>query len=108
MAEIFALSLGLTLVFELGYAWLWGVTGKDFFLVIIMNILTNPLVVAWHYSTQNMGLLISTVLPELCAIATECVLLSVFGKNIQKPVKLGIFINIFSYFTGVLINLLIF
>lgn len=105
MAEILALSLGLTLVFELLYGWLWGVKGRDILLIAGMNVLTNPLVVLWHYSTQAHGLVISTILPELTAVAVEALLLCRFGRRIRKPVLLAMCINVFSYFVGILINI---
>lgn len=107
MIEIYLLSLGLTLILELGYAWLWGVKSKDYWLITAMNVLTNPLVVLWHYTFLEQEFLINTVLPEIAAVVTECFLLSKFGKNIRKPVMLGVCINVFSYFVGLLINLFI-
>jgi hypothetical protein len=50
MLEIFALSLGLTLVFELPIAYLWGLRGRELVTVCIANLMTNPLAVALHLS----------------------------------------------------------
>lgn len=108
MTDIFLFSLGMTLILELAYAWLWGVKGKDFVVVILMNILTNPLVVLWHYTFLDLGIWINTVLPELAAVITEILLMVRFGKSIQKPVSLGICINLFSYFVGFIINIMLF
>ena len=108
MTEILLISLGMTLVLELAYAWLWGVKGKDFIVITVMNILTNPLVVLWHHYTADRGIWINTVLPELAAVIAEVLLLMRFGKPVQKPVSLGICINLFSYFVGFIINLLLF
>ena len=108
MPEILLISLGMTLVLELAYAWLWGVKGKDFIVITVMNILTNPLVVLWHYAFSDAGIWINTVLPELAAVIAEILLLMRFGKSVQKPVSLGICINLFSYFVGFIINLLLF
>ena len=107
MIEILLLSLGLTLLFELGYAWFWGIKGRDLLLIIWMNLLTNPLVVLWYHTNQEMGWLISTLIPELSAIFAEIFLLKRFGKEIRRPVLLGICINVFSYSVGILFNLLI-
>jgi hypothetical protein len=60
----------LTIAFELPFAWLWGAKNKDLLVVLLMNIMTNPLVVMWHYTTWQHGFLISTVLPELAAIVS--------------------------------------
>lgn len=50
MAEIFLLSLGLTLAFELPIACLWGLRGRELITVLAANVMTNPLAVALHLS----------------------------------------------------------
>lgn len=106
MTEALLPSLLLTQLFELPYAWLWGAKKKDLLVVLLMNILTNPLVVMWHYSTWQLGFVISTVLPELAAIVAEVILLRKFSKNTPYPVLLGVMINLFSYSAGVVLTFL--
>ena len=106
MIEALLPSLFLTQLFELPFAWLWGAKNKDLLVVLLMNILTNPLVVMWHYTTWELGFLISTVLPELAAIVTEAILLRKFTKDTPYPVLLGIMINLFSYSAGVVLTFL--
>lgn len=106
MIEALLPSLLLTQVFELPFAWLWGARKKDLLVVLLMNILTNPLVVMWHYSTWQLGFLISTALPELAAIVTEALLLRKYTANTPYPILLGIFINLFSYSIGVVLSFL--
>lgn len=106
MIEALLPSLFLTQFFELPFAWLWGAKKKDLLVVLLMNILTNPLVVMWHYSTWELGFLISTVLPELAAIVTEATLLRKFTKDTPYPVLLGVMINLFSYSAGVVLTFL--
>ena len=48
MIEIFALSLGLTLLFELPIAYLWGLRKRALLTVLAANLMTNPLAVALH------------------------------------------------------------
>ena len=48
MIEIFALSLALTLLFEVPIAWLWGLRGRQLLTVLVANVMTNPLAVALH------------------------------------------------------------
>lgn len=48
MIEIFALSLGLTLMIEVPIAWAWGLRGRELLTVLIANVMTNPLAVALH------------------------------------------------------------
>lgn len=50
MIEIFALSLGLTLMIEVPIAWAWGLRGGELLTVLIANVMTNPLAVALHLS----------------------------------------------------------
>lgn len=107
MIEALLPSLVLTQAFELPFAWLWGAKNKDLLVVLLMNILTNPLVVMWHYSTWQYGFVISTVLPELAAIVTEAILLRKFTKDTPYPVLLGVFINLFSYSVGVVLSFLL-
>ena len=104
MIEALLPSLLLTQLFEIPFAWLWGAKKKDLIVVLLMNILTNPLVVMWHYSTWELGFLISTVLPEVAAIITEAFLLRKLTKDTPYPVLLGVMINLFSYSAGVLLN----
>ena len=48
MIEIFAISLGLTLLFELPIAYLWGLRKRALLTVLAANLMTNPLAVALH------------------------------------------------------------
>lgn len=48
MAEIFALSLGLTLLLELAVALCWGLRGRELVSVLAANVMTNPLAVTLH------------------------------------------------------------
>ena len=48
MTEIFALSLGLTLLIELPIAYLWGLRRRALLTVFAANLMTNPLAVALH------------------------------------------------------------
>lgn len=106
MIEALLPSLLLTQLFELPFAWLWGARKMDLLVVLLMNILTNPLVVIWHYATWEQGFFVCTVMPELAAIITEAILLRKFTKNTPYPVLLGIFLNLFSYSAGVVLSFL--
>ena len=48
MIKVFALCLGLTLLFELPVAWAWGLRGRQLLTVAVANVMTNPLAVALH------------------------------------------------------------
>ena len=48
MLNVFALSLGLTLLLELPVAYLWGLRRRELLTVFAANLMTNPLAVALH------------------------------------------------------------
>jgi hypothetical protein len=48
MIEIFALSMGLTLLIELPFAYLWGLRKGELLTVFAASLMTNPLAVALH------------------------------------------------------------
>ena len=100
MSEIFLISLGLTLLLEFGFALIWGVKGKDFLIILLMNCLTNPLVVLWHYIHVMDSLWMNTLFPEVAAIGAEMLILRKFSKTTPAPMLLGFFINLFSYCMG--------
>lgn len=100
------ISLSLTLLLELVFAWFWGIRGKGLVLVILMNILTNPAVVTLHYlCTAVFGWngILPVLFLEAAAIITEgfCC-----RGMIQKPWKFAICINLFSYFAGEILQLI--
>lgn len=101
------ISLSLTLVLELLFAWFWGVRKKGLVLVILMNILTNPAVVTLHFIALSLlgwrGFLPVLIL-ELAAFVTEgfCC-----RDVISRPWLFAFCINLFSYGMGELLQLLI-
>ena len=107
MGEKIALSLCLTLILELSFAFMWGLRRLDLVLVAVMNILTNPLVVLWNYFTARYGYAVSILFPEAIAIAIEVLLLRFRGKNIKCPILLGVIINVFSYNAGLILEYLL-
>lgn len=110
LVPVLVISLFLTLVFEVTYALIWGVRGRhDLWLVILVNILTNPIVVFVHYWVMlrtgwNVGA--ATLLLEAGAILTEGVIYWKCGKNISRPMLFSLSVNMFSYAVGELINAL--
>lgn len=65
MLEIFALSLALTLLFELPVAWLWGLRGRQLVTILAANVMTNPLAVALHlWGIPQVPIEIGVVLAE--------------------------------------------
>ena len=65
MAEIFMLSLGLTLLLELPIAYLWGLRGRQLLTVAAANVMTNPLAVALYlYGVPQVPIELGVVLAE--------------------------------------------
>ena len=103
----FALSLGLTLLLELLISRLCRLRGRDYLLVILVNILTNPAVV-------YLDMLCGTVFPngnDLWQIPLEAAAIFIEGfcyarraRSIRRPWMFALVANLFSYGCGLLIS----
>ena len=103
----FAISLGLTLILELLVARLCRLRGRDYLLVILVNILTNPAVV-------YLDMLCGTVFPngnDLWQIPLEAAAIFIEGfcyarraRSIRRPWMFALVANLFSYGCGLLIS----
>ncbi|MCL2002491.1 MAG: hypothetical protein FWG72_00610 [Oscillospiraceae bacterium] len=100
-----AASLGLTLLLEAGF---FGLTSKrdvkDLLLLVLANVLTNPLVVLtfWllPYPLMKVPL-------ELFAVVTEGFVYQKYGRGFKRPYLFSLAANAFSFGIGVLIQRLI-
>ena len=103
MAEALLISLGvslsLTLVIELVYALVWGVRGRDIWLVVLMNIMTNPTVVTIHFLFPTFPILIL----EAAVVGAEG--LCARGR-IRQPWLYALLVNTLSYSIGLLLQAL--
>ena len=96
MIEIFALSLGLTLLIELPIAYLWGLRRRALLTVLAANLMTNPLAVALHLmGIPQIPIEIGVVLAEGAAYSLH------FDKN---PWLLAIFSNAVSWGIGLILQ----
>ena len=103
LALSLAVSLALTLLLEGLFAALWGVKGKrDWALVMLVNVVTNPIVVSLHYCVSR-GWPFVLVL-EVFAVAAEWLAYRKWGRTTRPTFLFSLCANCFSYFTGVLIN----
>ena len=98
------LSLGLTEVFEGGFALASGKRGRALLLVGLVNLVTNPPVVLAH-ALLGGGWLLTTCL-ELSAVTAEGLLYRYSGL-FQKPFLFSFAANALSFSLGLLINQLI-
>lgn len=96
MIEVFAMSLGLTLLFELPIAYLWGLRKRALLTVLAANLMTNPLAVALHLmGIPQIPIEIGVVLAEGAAYSLH------FEK---RPWLLAIFSNAISWGIGLILQ----
>jgi len=100
-----AMSLGLTLVLEGLFALLWGVKGRrDWLLLLLVNVVTNPIVVTLHLCVSSFWAF--TLLLEAAAVTAEWLAYRRWGGTTRPAFLFALCANCFSYFSGVLLNLL--
>ena len=96
MIEIFAMSLGLTLLFELPIAYLWGLRKRALVTVLAANLMTNPLAVALHLTgIPQIPIEIGVVLAEGAAYSLH------FEK---RPWLLALVSNAISWGIGLMLQ----
>ena len=96
MLNVFALSLGLTLLLELPIAYFWGLRKRQLLTVFAANLMTNPLAVALHLTgIPQLPIEIGVVIAEGFA----------YSKHFEKrPWLLAIISNALSWGIGILIQ----
>ena len=98
-------SLLLTLVLEGVFGLIWGVKGrKDWLLLLLVNVVTNPIVVTLHYCVSSFWAF--TVVLEVAAVAAEWLAYRKWGHSTKPAFLFALCANCFSYFSGLLLNLL--
>ena len=96
MIEILTMSLGLTLLFELPIAYLWGLRKRELLTVFMANLMTNPLAVALHLcGIPQIPIEVGVVLAEGAAYSLH------FEK---RPWLLAIFSNAISWGIGLILQ----
>ena len=103
-----AISLALTLIFEISFFLAIGKRNKkDLLLVVLVNTLTNPIVVLLYwiiYFNTNWNILLILILLELFAIGTEGFIYRKNAKTINRPFLFSIAANIISFSLGFIIQ----
>ena len=95
----FLISLGLTLLFEVPFAWVWGLRNRhNVTVAVLVNVLTNPVVVLLN------ALGIPILLLEAGAIAAEAFCYRTCGEHVRRPLLLALWANVFSYSVGLLLQ----
>lgn len=104
-----AISLLLTIALETGFFLLIGKREKkDILLLVMVNILTNPVVVLLYwltaiYSDWNT---VAVLVPlELFAVLTEGYYYKKYGRNFKHPYLFSLNANAFSFGMGLLVQI---
>lgn len=102
------LSLVLTLLFEMLVALIAKVRDKkDLFLVVLVNVITNPAVVFMYYVTVLFAGLCKypiILILEVCAIIIEAMIYRKYAKTIHHPLIFSIVANLISYGSGLILT----
>ncbi len=111
MLRSMAVSLGLTLLLEEGFALCWGLRGRrELAVVALVNVLTNPAVVLAHHTAVGLwgwsSLPVTAVL-ESVAVLTEWRCYRACSEQLRRPFLFALLANIFSYGAGLLIHMMI-
>ena len=109
IAKGMAISLIETLILELGFALFWGVRGRqDLLWVVLVNVLTNPIVVFTYYMVRirhvpvNTGVV--TLILETFAVVTEALIYQKKARTVGRAWLFSLSVNSFSYAVGELLN----
>ena len=106
MVRALLLSLALTLAIEVPIAWLLGLRSLSMLrLAVLVNCLTNPLVVYAYWLLAPAATSIAVWLPlEAAAVLTEGALYRACGAPVRHPFLFSLLLNALSYTLGVLIQ----
>ncbi|MCL2625563.1 MAG: hypothetical protein FWD46_01930 [Cystobacterineae bacterium] len=97
------ISLVATLVLEAGFFWLVGKRHLgDLRLLVLVNVLTNPMVVLLYWLARLYTEFNPILWLELFAIITEGCYYKKYGREFQKPFLFSAAANAFSFGMGVL------
>ena len=108
--ETLLLSLVLTEIIELlCAASLFRIRGKkDVFLILLVNVITNPLVVILYYALYPVANhTVLTAVLEVSAVLCEAVYYKKYAESVRNPMLFSVSMNAASYFIGYIINMLI-
>ena len=81
---------------------------RDFLVLLLVNLVTNPIVVLISVGAALDGFaeLALTAVLEVSAVLAEWLLYKNCAKNISRPLVFALCANAFSYFTGLILQLL--
>ena len=108
MIQALFLSLVSTWMLELSFAWICHIRNKhDLLLVILVNFVTNPIVVSLYWMLyRSVDPVLLTIVLETGAILIEALYYRAFSKEVAHPFYFSLMINLFSYLTGLFIQMI--
>ena len=105
------ISLAATIILESGFFFLVGKRNKkDLLLVVLVNVLTNPIVVLLYWLSvlyTDINSVIVKAALEIFAVLVEWYYYKRYAQDIRKPFLFSLAANAFSFAIGVLIQLFI-
>ena len=106
-----SVSLALTVTLESGFFLLTGKRNKkDLLLVALVNVMTNPAVLLLYWlavSYSGFNWIITIAVLEVLAVLTEGYIYKKHGQDFKRPYGFSLFANMFSYGTGVLLQMIL-
>ncbi|MDE7477775.1 MAG: hypothetical protein K2M91_07480 [Lachnospiraceae bacterium] len=115
LVEMFGISLLLTVIIEIAVSFLMGFCSKkQLLLVVLVNVLTNPPAVLFHWLGSMYLQMISDlwlqIVLEIAVVLTEALIYRSFSKKEQwqmkKPVLMSIAANLCSWIAGIVLSIL--
>ena len=110
MLTSLGISLLLTLLFEGLFALVWGLRGwREWAVVALVNVLTNPAVVLLHHLLVflcGMSALWVTLFLECAAVVAEWRCYKHCSYEITRPFLFALLANVISYSIGCIIQLI--
>ena len=101
------LALTITLVLEIVFSLTWGLRKQQLWMVVLMNILTNPAAnTLYSFMTVYLGWprLLPAILLEFAVVVVEGLCCRDF---MEKPWSFVVLANIFSYTAGLLLQIIL-
>ncbi len=111
LLPVFALSLGLTLLLEFLIALIFRMHGRDFPVLLLVNLLTNPAAVYLNILFCNLfsgtSVFVWQIPIELAVVAIEGFIYSRICSSLRSPLVFAAVANVFSYGVGLILNLIL-
>ena len=105
-----AISLALTVILEAGFFLLSGKRNKkDLLLVLLVNVLTNPIVVLLYWLTTlytDLSATLAVIPLEIIAVFAEGHYFRKYGQEFKRPYLFSLAANAFSFTIGAVLNML--